>query len=76
MIDNGIGEKSSELYDIFNRHVPYLKTTDANDGILVRYVFMKLSHAYGPVDKRDNKTLLQSINDLDKVLAEVERMIK
>lgn len=76
LIDNGIGEKSSELYDIFNRHVPYLKTTDANDGILVRYVFMKLSSAYGPVDKRDNKTLLQSINDLDKVLAEVERMIK
>ncbi|KHS94763.1 DEAD/DEAH box helicase family protein [Pectobacterium parvum] len=76
LIDNGIGEKSSELYHVFNRHVPYIQTTDANDGILVRYVFLKLSKAYGPVDKRDNKTLLQSINDLDKVLAEVERMIK
>lgn len=76
LIDNGIGEKSSELYNIFNRYVPYLKTTDANDGILVRYVFIKLSKAYGPVEKRDNKTLLQSINDLEKVFAEVERMIK
>ncbi|EPT7277960.1 DEAD/DEAH box helicase [Escherichia coli] len=76
LIDNGIGEKSSELYSIFNRHVPYLKTTDPNDGILVRYVNLKLAKAYGPVDKRDNKTLLQSINDLDKILAEVERMIK
>ncbi|MCE1939599.1 DEAD/DEAH box helicase family protein [Enterobacter hormaechei] len=76
LIDNNIGEKSSELYDIFNRYVPYLKTTDANDGILVRYVNIKLSSAYGPVDKRDNKTLLQSIKDLDKILAEVERMIK
>lgn len=76
LIDNGIDEKSSELYALFNRHVPYLKTTDANDGILVRYVFIKLAKAYGPVDKRDNKALLQSINDLDKVLAEVERMIK
>ncbi|EYI42001.1 hypothetical protein SEEH1584_00005, partial [Salmonella enterica subsp. enterica serovar Heidelberg str. 41584] len=37
---------------------------------------LKLAKAYGPVDKRDNKTLLQSINDLDKILAEVERMIK
>ncbi|WP_105664781.1 DEAD/DEAH box helicase [Cronobacter dublinensis] len=76
LIDNGISEKGSELYALFNRHVPYLKTTDANDGILVRYVFTKLAKAYGPVDKRDNKALLQSINDLDKVLAEVERMIK
>jgi len=76
LIDNGIGEKSSELYNIFNRYVPYLKTTDSNDGILVRYVFIKLSKAYGPVEKRDNKTLLQSINDLEKVFAEVERMIK
>ncbi|WP_312741960.1 DEAD/DEAH box helicase family protein [Cedecea neteri] len=76
LIDNGINEKGSELYHIFNRHVPYLKTTDANDGILVRYVFIKLSKAYGPVEKRDNKTLLQSINDLEKVFAEVERMIK
>ncbi|CAD5998570.1 TPA: DEAD/DEAH box helicase family protein [Citrobacter freundii] len=76
LIDNNIGEKSSGLYDIFNRYVPYLKTTDANDGILVRYVNIKLASAYGPVDKRDNKTLLQSIKDLDKILAEVERMIK
>ncbi|HIH1544207.1 TPA: DEAD/DEAH box helicase [Salmonella enterica] len=76
LIDNNIGEKSSELYDIFNRYVPYLKTTDANDGILVRYVNIKLASAYGPVDKRDNKTLLQSIKDLDKILAEVERMIR
>ncbi|WP_416261109.1 DEAD/DEAH box helicase [Gibbsiella quercinecans] len=76
LIDNNIGEKNSELYDVFNRYVPYLKTTDANDGILVRYVNIKLASAYGPVDKRDNKTLLQSIKDLDKILAEVERMIK
>ncbi|HCI5427952.1 TPA: DEAD/DEAH box helicase [Enterobacter hormaechei] len=76
LIDNNIGEKSSELYDIFKRYVPYLKTTDANDGILVRYVNIKLASAYGPVVKRDNKTLLQSIKDLDKILAEVERMIK
>ncbi|MGN7511551.1 DEAD/DEAH box helicase [Aeromonas salmonicida] len=76
LIDHGIGEKSSELYGVFSRYMPYLKTNEANDGILVRYVFMKLSSAYGPVDKRDNKTLLQSINDLDQVLAEVERMIK
>lgn len=76
LIDNNIGEKSSELYDIFKRYVPYLKTTDANDGILVRYVNIKLASAYGSVVKRDNKTLLQSIKDLDKILAEVERMIK
>ncbi|MEZ2600573.1 DEAD/DEAH box helicase [Kluyvera intermedia] len=76
LIDNNIGEKSSELYDVFWRYVPYLKTTDANDGILVRYVNIKLASAYGPVGKRDNKTLLQSIKDLDKILAEVERMIK
>lgn len=76
LIDHGINEKGSELYEVFNRHVPYLKTSDANDGILVRYVFIKLSKAYEPVEKRDNKTLLQSINDLEKVFAEVERMIK
>ncbi|EMR7681554.1 DEAD/DEAH box helicase [Yersinia enterocolitica] len=74
--DKGIGEKSSELYDIFGRHMQYIAPTDANDGILMRYINLKLSKAFGRVDERDNKTLLQSIDALPGILKEVERMIR
>ncbi|MDN0118642.1 DEAD/DEAH box helicase family protein [Yersinia frederiksenii] len=74
--DKGIGEKSSELYGIFGRHMQYIAPTDANDGILMRYINLKLSKAFGRVDERDNKTLLQSIDALPGILKEVERMIR
>lgn len=76
LFDNEINEKSSELYPLFSKHMKFLKPTDPNDGILVRFINTKLSKAYNPVDKRDNQTLLRSIKALDNVVAEVERMIK
>lgn len=76
LFDNEINEKSSELYPLFSRYMKFIKPTDQNDGILVRFINTKLSRAYNPVDKRDNQTLLRSIKALDSVVAEVERMIK
>ncbi|EJD6662064.1 DEAD/DEAH box helicase family protein [Providencia sp. CRE-3FA-0001] len=76
LFDNGINEKTSELYPIFCKHLKYIKETDANDGILIKFINTKLSRTYEPVDKRDNQTLLLSIKALDALVAEVEGMIK
>ncbi|OCA55463.1 hypothetical protein [Photorhabdus namnaonensis] len=76
LIENGIDEKGSELYHIFNRYIPNLKTTDINDGIVVRFINSKLSRIYGAVKDRDNKTLLKSIEALAGILEEVKRMIR
>ncbi|HHN8373645.1 TPA: DEAD/DEAH box helicase [Morganella morganii] len=76
LIENNISEKGTELYSIFRYSVPYLKPTDANNGILVRFIFAKLVRTYGPVNQRDNQTLLLSIKALDELVMEVERMIK
>lgn len=64
------------MYSIFRYSIRYLKPTDANDGILVRFIFAKLARLYGPVNERDNQTLLLSIKALDELVMEVERMIK
>ncbi|WP_445495788.1 DEAD/DEAH box helicase [Photorhabdus sp. SF281] len=76
LVENGIDEKNSELYHIFNRYIPNLKTTDANDGIVVRFINSKLSKIYGVVRDRDNKTLLKSIDAISGILEEVKRMIR
>ncbi|PQQ24704.1 helicase [Photorhabdus luminescens] len=76
LIENGIDEKGSELYHVFNRYISNLKTTDVNDGIVVRFINSKLSRIYGVVKDRDNKTLLKSIEALAGILEEVERMIR
>ncbi|AWF41601.1 MULTISPECIES: DEAD/DEAH box helicase [Proteus] len=76
LIENGFNEKGTELYSIFRYSIRYLKPTDANDGILVRFIFAKLARLYGPVNERDNQTLLLSIKALDELVMEVERMIK
>ncbi|MCC8415575.1 helicase [Photorhabdus laumondii] len=76
LIENGIDEKGSELYHVFNRCIPNLKTTDVNDGIVVRFINSKLSKIYGAVKDRDNKTLLKSIGALAGILEEVKRVIR
>ncbi|EGR1514202.1 helicase, partial [Vibrio vulnificus] len=76
LIDNGIGEKSSELYHNFRNHIVAPRETDANDGMIVRYVNMKLYNMFGPIKDRDNHTLVASINSLENIFREIERMIR
>ncbi|MDE9427421.1 DEAD/DEAH box helicase [Xenorhabdus bovienii] len=76
LIDNNIEEKGSSLYPNFERHILNLETNAANDGILVRYVNLKISKAFGPVSRRDNKTLLQSMGAVAEIIKEVKRMIQ
>lgn len=75
LIDNDIGEKECSLYPQFFRFLPNLKTTDANDAIIARYINIKLFNAFGPVAQRDNKALLQSIDAIAGVIEEVKRML-
>ena len=75
LIDIDIGEKSSELAPVFSKHMRNVKATDANDGILVRYVFSRLVREFGPVDKRDNSTLLKSMDKIDDFIEEIRRML-
>ncbi|MDX7990855.1 DEAD/DEAH box helicase [Xenorhabdus littoralis] len=76
LIDNNIEEKGSSLYPNFERHILNLETNAANDGILVRYINLKISKAFGPVSQRDNKTLLQSMGAVAEIIEEVKRMIQ
>ncbi|WP_338803561.1 DEAD/DEAH box helicase family protein [Xenorhabdus griffiniae] len=76
LMDYNIDEKRSDLYERFKRHIPNLETNAPNDGILVRYINLKLSRAFNPVSKRDNNTLRQSIDAVAGIIEEVKRMIQ
>lgn len=75
LIDLNIDEKGTELAPVFKRHMSNVKLTYANDGILVRYVFSKLAVEFGPVDDRDNSTLLKSLDKIDDIIEEIRRML-
>ncbi|CAH8188512.1 Helicase [Vibrio aestuarianus] len=73
--DLGIDEKSCELAPQFMSIIPYLKPNTPNDGVLVRYINTKLAKKYGRVNDRDNKTLLNSINQVPSLMDELRKML-
>ena len=70
-----INEADTNLAARFLSHVPYLTLESKNDGTLVRYINAKLAKKFGSVDKRDNKTLLQSISMIPKIIDELRKML-
>lgn len=73
--DLGIDEKSCELAPRFMSIIPHLKPNTPNDGVLVRYINTKLAKKYGRVNDRDNKTLLNSINQVPSLMDELRKML-
>lgn len=73
--DCNLGEKSFELAPKFKGIIPYLKLDTPNDGLLVRYVNLKLANKFGPVNSRDNKALLQSLDLVPLLMDELRKML-
>ncbi|WP_395356466.1 DEAD/DEAH box helicase [Vibrio sp. D3] len=73
--DLGINEKNCELAPRFMSIIPYLKADTPNDGVLVRYINTKLAKKYGKVNDRDNKALLDSINQVPSLMNELRKML-
>lgn len=73
--DMTIDDKGTELGSIFSPFLPYFKTGMPNDGILVTYINAKLYSKFGAVKARDNKLLLNSIEDISSILAEIRKML-
>lgn len=73
--DCGFDEKSFELAPSFVNIIPYIKLDTPNDGLLVRYVNLKLASKFGPVNGRDNKALLQSLDLVPKLMDELRKML-
>ena len=74
--DLRLDEKSAELAPSFMGVLPYLKATDPNDGVLVRYINSKLQKRFGSVNQRDNKGLSQSIDAIPEIIEELRKMIQ
>ena len=74
--DVKLDEKSADLAPLFMDVLPYLKDTDANDGVLVRYINSKLQKRFGSVNQRDNKALSQSIDAIPEIIEELRKMIQ
>ncbi len=75
LCDLDIDEKSCELAPQFMSIIPYLKLDTPNDGVLVRYINTKLAKKYGRVNDRDNKTLLNSLNQVPLLMEELRKML-
>lgn len=73
--DLGIEEKSYELAPRFMSIIPYLNSDTPNDGVLVRFIYTKLAKKFGKVNDRDNKTLLNSINQVPLLMEELRKML-
>ncbi|TQQ01178.1 helicase [Vibrio cholerae] len=73
--DCGFDEKSFELAPSFVNIIPNIKLDTPNDGLLVRYVNLKLASKFGPVNGRDNKALLQSLDLVPKLMDELRKML-
>lgn len=75
LVDLKINEKGTDLATRFSRIIPSLKTDFPNDGTLVRYINYKLFNKFGSVNERDNSALLQSIETLPSIVAELRKML-
>lgn len=75
LVDLKINEKGTDLATRFSRVIPQLKTDCPNDGTLVRYINYKLFNKFGSVNERDNSALLQSIETLPSIVAELRKML-
>lgn len=73
--DFNLDPKESNLYHIIGRHVPYAKTSDANDGLIVRYVNAKLAKKFGAIKDRDNASLHDSLRYVDNIYEELKRIL-
>lgn len=73
--DCALGEKSFELAPKFKGIIPHLKLDTPNDGLLVRYANLKLAKKFGPVNGRDNKALLQSLDLVPLLMDELRKML-
>ncbi|WP_320173405.1 DEAD/DEAH box helicase family protein [Maridesulfovibrio sp.] len=73
--DFDLDPKESNLYPLIGRFVPYAKSSDANDGLIVRYVNAKLAKKFGAVKDRDNTNLYHSLRYVDVIYEELKRIL-
>jgi len=73
--EKGIDPKAKTLYTKFRNAIFNLPLDQNNDAILVRYINTRVSKKYGPVQKREPETLLESQKYMNSVLEELRRMI-
>ena len=73
--DYSFDDKGTELYPIFERFLPFKKPNTPNDGVLVMYINAKLAKKFGPVNGRENGTLLQAISEIPAIIEEIRRML-
>ncbi|MBW1616355.1 MAG: DEAD/DEAH box helicase family protein, partial [Deltaproteobacteria bacterium] len=73
--EKGIDPKGTNLFDQFNSLIYNLPKNTTNDGIIVRFIYTKLSKKFGPVDKRELETLSSSLEYIKNIIEELRRMI-
>lgn len=73
--EKNIDPKACSLYNKFRYLVHGLTAQTYNDGILVRYINLKVYNRFGKVDKRDNETLLRSQKYMGEIINELRRML-
>jgi hypothetical protein len=73
--EKGIDRKGTNLFDQFHSLIYNLPKNTTNDGIIVRFIYTKLSKKFGPVDKRELETLSSSLEYIKNIIEELRRMI-
>ncbi|WP_330149484.1 DEAD/DEAH box helicase [Shewanella xiamenensis] len=75
LTDYNLSEKGIELAPRFLGRVRNVQAGTANDAVLVMFINAKLFAKHGAVADRDNSSLMQSIKDIDAIIAELRRML-
>lgn len=73
--DFNLDPKDSNLYSLIGRFVPHAKASNANDGLVVRYVNAKLAKKFGPIKNRDNANLYHSLKYVDNIYEELKKIL-
>ncbi|MCS6237111.1 DEAD/DEAH box helicase family protein [Shewanella baltica] len=75
LTDYNLSEKGIELAPKFVGRIRNIQASTANDAVLVMFINAKLFAKHGAVADRDNSSLMQSIKDIDVIIAELRRML-
>ncbi|TMP80578.1 helicase [Pseudoalteromonas phenolica] len=73
--DYNYDEKGLDLAPKFDHLFNYPLGKTPNDGVLVKYINLKLAKKFKKVGERDNKTLLESLNFIPKLMDELRKML-
>ncbi len=75
LTEKGIDPKGHDLYNIFRKFIFNLSPKTTNDGIIVRYINLKVSRRFGSVKKREPEELRNSQKYMNEVINEIRRML-